>query len=99
MAKRKIAAREVISDLRSGMSNQELMVKYSLSCKALRYVFKRLVEDGFMTEMEFYERTDLTESSVFRAFSEKTQELLTCPRCGNPLPEEEAECEFCKNVT
>ena len=54
MAKRKISARRVIEDLRAGLSNDELMEKHNMSPESLRYVFKRLVEAGLMTELQYY---------------------------------------------
>ena len=99
MAKRKISARRVIEDLRAGLSNDELMEKHNMSPESLRYVFKRLVEAGLMTELQYYQRMDLTESDLFRAFSDTSHKVLNCPRCGAHLPEDGQECMFCKSVT
>ena len=99
MRKRKISARQVISDLHAGLSDHELMAKYKLTVDSLRYIFKRLVESGLMTELEFYQRMDLTESDVFRALSDDPHHVLNCPRCGRPLPEDGEECSYCQSVT
>ncbi len=99
MAKRKKSAKLVITDLRAGMSNHDLMEKYNLSPEALRYVFKRLLEARLMTELQYYERTDLTESDLFRAFSDKPDKVLNCPRCGAHLSDEGQECPFCQTET
>lgn len=99
MDKRKISARQIISDLRAGLSDDELMEKYAITAEALRYILKRLVESGLMTELQFYERMELTESDVLKALSDNPNHVLNCPGCGRPLPENEEECEFCGNVT
>jgi hypothetical protein len=99
MDKRKIRARQIVSDLSAGMNDRDLMEKYQVNLDSLRYLFKRLVESGLMTELQYYERMDLTESSVFRALSDKPDHILNCPRCGRPFPEDGDECEFCGSVT
>jgi len=43
MAKQKVSAKEVTRDIRSGMSNADLMEKYQLSAKGLSSLFKKLV--------------------------------------------------------
>lgn len=99
MAKRKASARQVITDLRAGLSNDELMEKYNISPELLRYVLKRLVEAKLMTELQYYERMDLTESDLFRAFSDKPDKVLNCPHCGAQLADDGQECRFCQAVT
>ncbi len=99
MEKRRISARQVIADLKAGMSAVDLMEKYGITEKALRYVLKRLVESGLMTELQYYERTDLSESAVARALSHEPVHVLNCPRCGRALPEDGGECDFCRRVT
>jgi hypothetical protein len=99
MGKRKIGAKQVLSDLRAGASNRELMEKYNINEGSLRYIFKRLVESGLMTELQYHERMDLTESDFFRAFADKPDHVLNCPRCGAHLPEDGQECTFCQGVT
>lgn len=98
MAKRKLSARQVITDLRAGLSNDELMEKYNISPESLRYVFKRLVEARLMTELQYYQRMDLTESDLFRAFSDTSDKVLNCPRCGAHLSDDGQKCRFCQAV-
>jgi hypothetical protein len=50
--KRRIPAREVVTDIRKGMSNSDLMDKYQLSMKGLTSVFAKLVEANFCTKKE-----------------------------------------------
>ncbi|MBI4963436.1 MAG: hypothetical protein HY913_09170 [Desulfomonile tiedjei] len=50
--KRRIPAKEVVTDIRSGMSNSDLMDKYQLSMKGLMSVFTKLIEAEFCTKKE-----------------------------------------------
>ena len=99
MGKCRISARQMVSDLRAGMNDRQLMEKYQVSLDSLRYLFKRLVESGLMTELQYFERTEISESSVFKALSDNSDGVLNCAKCGRPLPEYGQECEFCGNVT
>jgi hypothetical protein len=53
-AKREIKAKDVMRDIRAGLSNDELMQIYHLTLKGLRSVFKKLVDAGIvkMDEIE-----------------------------------------------
>ncbi len=61
-------------------------------------VFQEAGQAGLMTDLEYYERSKLTESDVFRAFSEEPDAVLKCPDCGAPLPEHGGECMFCQTM-
>ena len=50
--KRIIKAKDIIRDLRSGMTVSQLMDKYKISLKALRFVFRRLLNAGAITKDE-----------------------------------------------
>jgi hypothetical protein len=50
--KRTIKANDIIRDLRSGMTISQLMDKYRISLKALRFVFRRLLNAGAITKDE-----------------------------------------------
>lgn len=49
---RQVSAKEVIEDLRSGMSQDAMMHKYRLSARGLSNLFEQLVEAGLMAESE-----------------------------------------------
>ena len=53
--KRQINGRDILSDLRSGMGDSELQVKYKLSTKALQSIFKQLVACKAISHSELYE--------------------------------------------
>ncbi len=99
MARHRISAKKVVTDIRAGMGDRELMAKHGVSAEGLRYICKRLMEAGLITDIEFYERTHLTDTEVFRAFSEEPQQVLNCPGCGSPLKDEEADCIYCTTIT
>lgn len=52
--KRIIEARDIVNDIRWGMSEAELMEKYNLSSKGLQSAFTKLIEGGIMTYEEIY---------------------------------------------
>jgi hypothetical protein len=49
-----IQAREIIADIRSGMSDGELMGKYRLNAKGLESAFSKLVNSGLLNVEEIY---------------------------------------------
>ncbi|MGO9567918.1 MAG: hypothetical protein ACLP5H_10290 [Desulfomonilaceae bacterium] len=53
--KRQIDGRDILNDLRSGMADEELLVKYKLSAKSLRSIFKQLVVCKAISQSELYE--------------------------------------------
>ncbi|AFM24492.1 hypothetical protein [Desulfomonile tiedjei] len=98
MAKRKIRAKDMVHDIREGLSDSQLIEKYGLTSRGLQYIFRKLVQTGLMTDLEFFERSKLTESEVFRAFSDHSSEVIKCPNCGQALSEQGDECIFCQTI-
>jgi hypothetical protein len=70
MSKRKIVARELVKDIRSGMDDDALMNKYQLSAQNLDQLFRKLVEVDFISVIELQERARLSDSQETRAFVE-----------------------------
>ena len=68
--KRKIKAKKIARDVKDGMGDYELMDKYRLSREKLDEVLRRLVEAGWITEMQLFERSTLTDSAISKAFDE-----------------------------
>ena len=56
MEKKKVSARESITDIRSGMSDAALMEKYHLSPPGLQSLFDKLVGGGYIDLSEIHER-------------------------------------------
>lgn len=69
-SKRKIKAKKIARDVGAGLGDHELMAKYHLTRHALEEVLKRLVDAGWISEMQLYERTTLTDSAITKAFME-----------------------------
>lgn len=62
--KRKIDAKSIVNDIRTGLSNLELMEKYSLSSKGLLSAFNKLIASQAMEEDELAERIPAFEDTV-----------------------------------
>jgi hypothetical protein len=88
MEKRKITAREILRDVRSGLSDQDLMEKYTLSAQGLQSVFHKLVTAGVITQAELDDRVPITERTVDLG-------LYICPACGNIQGKEFVICPRC----
>jgi hypothetical protein len=62
--KRKIKGKDFIRDIRSGMTDSQLMENYNLSINGLQKVFRKLVDSGAMRMEELYRRNPLGDDSV-----------------------------------
>ncbi len=76
--KRQINGRHLIEDLRTGMADWELQVKYKLSSPALHTIFEKLVERNAISHAELY------ESSPF--YREKTDSIKPREHCRADIP-------------
>lgn len=63
--KPRVKAAEAVRDIRSGMSDAELMEKYSLSSKGLESLFRKLVQAGEIMQAELDQRLLGTHSSHY----------------------------------
>jgi hypothetical protein len=63
MQKRKVRASDILSDLRSGMTDQALMRKYALSSMQLDKVFAKLLKARLLTDAEIERRKNLQGES------------------------------------
>jgi hypothetical protein len=54
--KRTIRAKDIVNDIRAGMSDHELMGKYKLSVKGLESIFRKLEESGTVKRSDLYGR-------------------------------------------
>jgi hypothetical protein len=88
MDKRKITAKDMLRDIRSGLSDQDLMEKHTLSAQGLQSVFHKLVTAGVVTQAELDDRVPITERTVDLG-------LYICPACGNIQGTEFTTCPRC----
>jgi hypothetical protein len=57
--RRQINAKDIVNDLRSGMADWQLQVKYKISTKSLRSIFRRLVKSKAISHDELYATSSL----------------------------------------
>ena len=62
--RRKINGQAFINDIRSGMNDTELMLKYHLSSRMLQSLFRTLLNTKAITPAEIYERTPFEETTI-----------------------------------
>lgn len=74
MLKRVIKAKEVITDIRSGMSDLELTEKYGVTPDGLERLLAHLVDSGLVGERELEDREQLTASQIIRAVIESRRD-------------------------
>ena len=74
MVKRAIKTKEVIADIRSGMSDLELTEKYRVTPDGLERLLGHLVDSGLIGERELEDREQLTASQIIRAVIESRRE-------------------------
>jgi hypothetical protein len=70
MSRRRIvvSAHDVVQDIKSGMDDEALMIKYRLSFRQLQRLFRKIIIGGFIAPMELAERLCVTKSQVGEAF-------------------------------
>jgi hypothetical protein len=91
--KRKVSARQILSDIRAGMHGQELKEKHRLSDKSLETVLRKLSSANLLTEAEIR-----TLSRVAPKVSERptvSNARRKCPACDAPLGPDDQECAAC----
>jgi uncharacterized protein (DUF433 family) len=76
MGKRKISVDVAIKDVRSGMSDAELMEKYRLSAKGLQSLCRKLLSAGLIGLEELDQRMPTFMGTVFVTNEIRPQELL-----------------------
>lgn len=110
MEKKRLSAKEVLKDIRAGMSDQELMDKYDLSPGGLQSLFEKLMKAGLLTQDHLDRRTSGsqgTNTGTQRRIDDPTVTLkeqamhvppafkFLCPACKAPHTEEYAVCPQC----
>jgi len=71
----KWGAKDFLTDLRTGMSSQELMLKYNLSEERFNQILGRLRRSDMTALRRLWERDKLSETQFMRAFSEVENDL------------------------
>ncbi len=68
MSKKRINAKDLVKDIRTGLDDDDLMLKHNLTPAELERVFGKLVDADFITVVELHERAQLSDTQVTRAF-------------------------------
>jgi hypothetical protein len=63
-SKRKISGKEIVNDIRAGLSDTELMQKYSVSSRGLQSIFRKLLSAKAIGPVELHERSSYDDSTV-----------------------------------
>lgn len=72
---RTIKGGEFVKDMRSGLTDLELIQKYGLTLQGFDRVLDYLVDAGLITKGELLERQHLSDSQIFRAFVEASEDM------------------------
>ncbi len=72
---RTIKAKDFVKDMHSGMTDSDMIQKYGLTLQSFDRVLEFLVDAGLITIGELLERQHLSDSQVFRAFVESSEEI------------------------
>jgi DNA-binding HxlR family transcriptional regulator len=68
MAKRQLQAKLIVKDINDGLNDSQLMEKYTLTPKQLEQVLRQLLDQDLITHMQLYERTQLSDTQITKAF-------------------------------
>jgi hypothetical protein len=68
--KKKVKAKEFVADLRSGMDDEALATKYSLTRDQFHKLLRMAVDSELITADELYSRISHSRTAVTRAFVE-----------------------------
>lgn len=68
--KRKISGKKFVNDIRSGMDDEFLMIRYNLTTRELQSCFRQIIKSGLMGPLELGDRLAMTTSQVTEAFVE-----------------------------
>ena len=78
--KKKVKAREFLTDLRSGMDDEALMGKYALTSDQFHKLLRMAVDSKLIRIEELYSRMSHSKTAITRAFvemQEAVKELST----------------------
>lgn len=91
----KVPLKPFLKDVRSNLTDQELMRKYELSVQAFVSLIKALLQKKYITQQDLAKRKEI---NVRRDLARESQFLATlciCPKCGHPHPEPFEVCPAC----
>lgn len=92
--KRKLSAKQILADIRSGTDAPGLKSKYGVSDKSFEYVLTQLSTAGLLTEDEM-RRLQPRRGSSKPSHEMPSQPQWRCPACNAPQVAEVRECPAC----
>jgi len=93
--KRKVSAKQIVTDIRAGMDRTQLKRKYGLSDTALETVLRKLVAKGALSEVELRNRGLTSPSETEPVQGTAHGYLWYCPACHQGQEREYDECPAC----
>lgn len=93
--KRKISAREILNDIRSGLDDSAIKRKHHLSEGALEAVYQKLATAGLLTEAEIRGRRETTPKPTAPTVEPPSEAAWRCPACDAPQSSKVDECPVC----
>ncbi len=92
--KKRLSAKQILSDIRSGVDGTRLKRKYGLSDRALESVLGKLVAAGALTEQDMRRlKSSPGDAPTSREMPGGLQ--WRCPACNTPQRSEMSECPAC----
>ncbi|MGB6067068.1 MAG: hypothetical protein WBG50_19855 [Desulfomonilaceae bacterium] len=89
---KKISAKAIMTDLKAGMSDTELMEKYEISFQGLQDLFGKLIDAKLATRAYFDKRAGKQVGLL-----NKKDTTRTCPYCGYSSADPFKRCPRCHN--
>jgi hypothetical protein len=86
---RKISAKAIMTDLKAGMSDSQLISKYGISFQGLQDLFVKLIQAGLATKSYFDKR------ATKQTGNQPKERSRTCPYCGFTGDAPFRECPRC----
>ncbi|MEW6348541.1 MAG: hypothetical protein AB1646_05730 [Thermodesulfobacteriota bacterium] len=86
MAKPRISAKEVVQDIRAGLTDSTLMEKYNLSPKGLHSLFMKLLDSGAITRQDLVFKAPNPQPAAAPAGRGPVEETPFVPRSPQPGP-------------
>lgn len=68
--RKKLNGQELLQDIKSGLDDEMLMLKYRLTYRQLQSALRKLIELGLATPLELSNRLSITKSQITQAFVE-----------------------------
>jgi len=95
IGKRKISAKEMVADIRSGMDDAQLRQKYRLSHEALASVCNKLINAGAIDKSEIRNRFPREATERSGSQGQTPVEVRPCPSCNASIFSASDECPVC----